>query len=232
MKTCRNLLSVVLPLFISASAASAQTLAQWTFDINTPADLVNSTTIAGLPADVGTGTASGTHASAATDWTTPAGNGSDNSLSANTWAVGDYYQFSLSTAGYSGLGVSFDATGSGTGPRDFSFAYSTDGLVFTDFANYTVLLNGAPNLSWSTANGNQSAYTTTFDLSSITALDNAASVYFRLVNTSTVSINEAVVGTGGTSRVDNFAVYVVPEPASAALIGLGLLALISARRRN
>jgi len=176
--------------------------------------------------------ASGAHASAATDWTTPAGNGSDNSLSANTWAIGDYYQFTLSTVGYSGIGVSFDTTGSGTGPRDFSFSYSTDGLSFTDFANYTVLLNGAPNLSWSTSNGYQSAYTTTFDLSSITALNNEATVYFRLVNTSAVAINEGVVGTGGTSRVDNFSVSVVPEPASATLIGLGLLALISTRRRN
>lgn len=233
MKTRRNILSVVLPLLVSASVASAQTLAQWTFETSPPADLNNSTTILGLAADIGTGTASGFHASAATDYSTPAGNGSDNSLSANTWAVNDYYQFTLSTVGYSGIGVSFDTTGSATGPRDFNLAYSTDGSVFTTFASYAVLLNGAPNLSWSTANGYQSAYTSSFDLSSITGLDNAASVYFRLVNTSTTAINGSPVGTGGSSRVDNFAVYVVPvpEPTSAVVLGLGLLALM-VRRRN
>lgn len=227
MKTCRNLLSVALPLFISASVASAQTLAQWTFEVNTPADLANSTTILGLAADVGTGTASGVHANSATDWTTPAGNGSTNSLSANTWEVGDYFQFTLSTVGYSGIGVSFDQTGSSTGPRDFNLSYSTDGSSFTAFGTYS-LING----SWSVSTPTLLPTSYSFDLSSITALDNAASVYFRLIDTSTTSISGSTVGTGGTGRIDNFTVYVVPEPASGALIGLGLLALVSRRRRN
>ena len=229
MKTCRNLLAVAVLSAISLSNLEAQ-LAKWTFETSPPADLANSTTIGGILADIGAGTASGLHASSATDWTTPAGNGSDNSLSGNTWAVNDYYQFSLSTIGYSGITVSFDQTGSGTGPKDFSFAYSTDGSVFTSFANYVVLNNGTPNLAWSTANGQQSAYNSTFDLSTVTALDNAATVYFRLVNTSTASIGGATVGAGGTSRVDNFTVSVVPEPASATLLGLGFAALLIRRR--
>jgi PKD repeat protein len=44
------------------------------------------------------------------------------------------------------------------------------------------------------------------DLSSITALDNASSVYFRLVDNSTTRIDGGTVGTAGTGRIDNFLV--------------------------
>jgi hypothetical protein len=168
--------------------ASADVLAQWTFELNPPADATDTAAISGILADIGAGTGSALHASAATDWTTPAGNGSVNSLSANTWAIGDYFQFSLSTVDYTGLGLSFDQVSSGTGPRDFYLAYSTDGSAFTQFGSgYMVLANTAPN-NWSS--GTPILTTTyTFDLSAITALDNAGTVYFRLVNSSTVSAN-------------------------------------------
>ncbi len=222
----------IVTLFTQAQLASGQTtLAQWTFELNPPADLNNSTTISSILADVGTGTASGLHADSATDWTTPVGNGSANSLNANTWAVGDYFQFSLSTLGHFGIGVTFDQTSSGTGPRDFSLDYSTDGVAFTSAGNYTVLANGASPLSSWSSGTYQSGYTFTFDLSSIAALDNATTVYFRLFNTSTVSANGGTVAAGGTSRVDNFTVSVVPEPSAFALIGgFGILALIKRRR--
>ncbi|MDB6125108.1 MAG: hypothetical protein JWQ71_4101 [Pedosphaera sp.] len=64
-----------------------------------------------------------------------------------------------------------------------------------------------------------------YDLSSITALDNASSIYFRLIDQATTSISGATVGTGGTDRVDNFTVFTVtpvPEPSTLALLGLGL----------
>jgi hypothetical protein len=175
----------------------------------------------------------GSQASAQSDWTTPAGNGSANSLSVNTWAVGDYFQFQLSTIGFTGLGVSFDQASSSTGPRDFDFAYSTDGSVFTTFASYSVLQNGlAPNASW---NGTtpSTAYSFAFDLSGISAIDEQASVYFRLINSSTTSAGGGTVASTGTDRVDNFTVYSpVPEPSTAALLGLGLLAFGFIRRRN
>lgn len=236
MKTCRNLLLVVAPLLVSASVASAQTLAQWTFETSPPADLANSTTISGILADIGTGTASGVHAGALTDWTTPVGNGSANSLSANEWAVGDYYQFSITTIGYEDIKLSWGQTSSATGPGEFKLAYQVNGGGFTDFFNYTVLPNqaGAPGLgSWSTVT-EILGYNYLVDFSSVFALDNVTSVDFRLIMATTAdSAPPGTVAAGGTSRVDNFTVTAtaVPEPSALALGGLGALALMAYRRR-
>lgn len=224
------ILSATFSTLLFTQISQADTLAQWTFELNPPADLTDSASILGIAADVGTGTASALHASAATDWTTPAGNGSANSLSANTWAVGDYFQFSLSSVGYSGISVSFDQTGSNTGPKDYYLAYSTDGSSFTLFGNYS-LVNG----SWTSGAPTLLPTSYSFDLSSITALNDAASIYFRLVNATTVSISGGTVATGGTDRVDNFTVMAapVPEPSAAALLGgFGLLGIFMAARRR
>ncbi len=229
MKTCRILLSVAA-LSLSLSTLEAQTLAKWTFETSPPADLANTATISGILADVGTGTASGVHASVGADWTTPVGNGSANSLSVNEWAVGDRFQFSLGTVGYSGIGVTFDQTSSATGPRDFGIEYSTDGSTFTAFSSYSVSANAAPNPVWNATTAS-SLYSYSFDFSAITALNNAPNVFFRLVNVSTASANGGTVAASGTSRIDNFTVSVVPEPTSATLLGLGLAALLI-RRRN
>ena len=215
-----------------ASLSSAQTpIAQWTFEINTPADATDSPTISGIAADFGTGTASGVHAGALTDWSTPSGNGSANSLSVNTWAVGDYFQFRTSTVGFSGIFLSFDQTSSGTGPRDFDLRYSTDGINFTPFATYSVLANAAPNPVWNTSTAS-GLYTMTYDLSAVTALDNATDVYFRIGNTSTVSANGGTVAAACTDRLDNFMVAQIPEPSTYALLGLGALALALAQHRR
>jgi hypothetical protein len=224
MKTCKSFTAIAAALLTTTSLLSAQTIAKWTFETSVPA------TAGPHAAEVGSGSALGFHAGA-TVYSNPAGNGSAESFSSTLWAIGDYYQFSLSTVGYSGIGVSFDQTSSSTGPRDFDLTYSTDGFSFSALASYDVLLNGAPNLSWSSTT-NQVAYSFSYDLSSVTALDNASTVIFRLVNTSAVAINGGGVATGGTSRVDNFSVSVVPEPTVVSLIGGLGLALFIGRQRN
>lgn len=222
----------LLPFALALSAAAtlslpahAVTVVQWDFEgTTTPADLSNSTNSPTVAASTGTGTASGWHVSAATDWTTPAGNGSANALSSNTWAADDYYQFSFATTGYADLVLSFDQTRSSTGPSGFSLVYSTDGgSSFTSFGSYTVA-----QVTWSsgsTASG--SSYS--FDLSALSALDNKSSVVLRLVNSSTVA-------TGGTNRIDNVTVAMapVPEPETYALMlaGLGAIGLMARRRRQ
>lgn len=181
----------------------AATLAEWTFESPLPADAPN---VSVYPNNVGpstgAGNAGGFHASAATDWTTPAGNGSTDSFSSNEWAIGDYYQFQLSTVGFDTIQVSWDQTRSGTGPGTFDLAYSVDGTNFSIFAdNYVV--NAVTWSSGTAVTGSSFA----FDLSGIAAINNQSTLLFRLV------ADAAPSAAGGTSRVDNFKIIgSVPVP--------------------
>jgi hypothetical protein len=210
---------------VCGDVAKAATISQWTFETNPPADKNNASIGPAVAADIGNGTATGVHASGDTNWTTPLGNGSDNSYSASNWAVGDYWQFKLSTLGFTDIFVAFDQTASATGPRDFKAAYSTDGVNFTDFQTYAVLVNASPNPVW---NGTTRApvYGFNFDLSAIGAIENTGAVLFRLTAASAPS------STAGTNRVDNFTVSGteivitpgVPESgATIVLLGLSLV---------
>jgi hypothetical protein len=223
---------LVVAFFCNGAVARAATISQWTFETSPPADLTNSANGPAVAADVGLGTAtaSGTHASAATDWTTPVGNGSANSLSANNWAVGDYWQFQLSTVGVTNIGVAWDQTKSASGPGVFDFAYSTDGVTFTVVLNnYTV-----PAVTWSSGSNTQ---TTAFSVSlaSIAAVANAPTLTFRL------TAESAGTDDGGTNRIDNFTVtgteIAVPPgvPESGATIvvfGLSLIALFGKKLKS
>ena len=216
----------------SAVAVRADTLALWTFETSQPAGTGLSITAS---PESGSGLATGSHTNASTAFASFVGNGSAHSMSADHWGIGDYWQFQTSTTGFQDVHLSYDQTGSATGPKSFDLSYSTDGSTFTLVGNFSVLQNGAtPNASWNSATA-QSAYNFGDDLSSITALNNASSVYFRLTDSSTVSINNGTVGTGGTDRIDNFAITAnpVPEPSSLFLLGgLGVLAIALARRHS
>jgi hypothetical protein len=223
MKLC------LLALLLGAAAAPAfaqTTLADWTFETVAP------TTSGPYAADVGSGTATGFHALTST-YSATAGNGSFNAWSSNNWSVGDYYQFQVSTTGQSGLSLSWDETSSNTGPKDFALEYSTNGgASFTTVgSSYSVLANASPNPTW-TNSTYHSIYTMTEDLSGITALNNDASVLFRLVDVDTTSANGGTVASTGTDRVDNFSLIAIPEPSTYALIaGLAVAAAALARRR-
>ena len=201
------------------------TLANWTFETSLPS------TAGTFAPEIGAGYASGLHVGAAT-YSSPVGNGSAHSFSSTAWAVGDYYQFQTSTTGSSGIKVSWDQISSNTGPKNFNLSYSTDGSSFTQFAPYSVLANASPN-AW--ASGTTSlASGISFDLSALTALDNATAVYFRLIDAGTVSANGGTVASAGTDRVDNFTITAIPEPSTYALIlgSAGFAGVLLLRRRR
>jgi hypothetical protein len=241
----KKLLLPFCGLLATAAISQAQTatIGQWSFEAGQPSALASTLSVTGtsygsIPSDIGTGSASGTHASSST-FSSPSGNGSARAFSANTWAQGDYWQFSLNldpaNNTYAGLGVAFDQNGSSTGPKTFYFAYSTDGSSFTKMGDDYALTSG---ITWSATIAGQPTHES-FDLSSIAALNTANILYFRIVEDSPVTggaVGGGNVASGGTDRVDNFTITAqvtpVPEPGTCALFGLALTALWAARRRN
>jgi hypothetical protein len=200
--------------------AGAAVITQWTFETSIP------TTSGPIAAEVGTGTGSITTNGTISN---PAGNGSAESFSSDNWNTNEHFQFSTATTGSTGIGFTFDLTRSSTGPATFQLAYSTDGNTFTNFGDPISPLTNASGTNpthsaWSSGT-NQPVYTINYDLSGVTALDNAASVTFRIISTA-----DAGAATG-TARVDNVIVQTVPEPGSIFLLSSagGLLAL---RRRR
>ena len=226
-----NLKSALLLSALAVSAAAhADDLALFTFEN------LGTATAGPIAADsgvfAGSSSVSTLHSGAST-YSTPVGNGSSKSYSSTNFVVGDYLQLSSSTTGYSGLTLSFDQASSNTGPGQFTLQYSANGGAYASFQDYTVQANATPNLTFNGTTRN-SLYTLTFDLSGITALNNATTVGFRLLDRSTVSANGGTVASTGTDRVDNLllsgTVQTVPEPSAFAALGLGAVALL--RRRS
>ncbi len=162
-----------------------------------------------------------------------------HSWSANRWATGDYYQFSVNLGSgfytYSDITASYDQNGSSTGPETFYFAYSTDGSTFTKFGSDYGLASG---VTWSFGTPNQGTQLS-FDLSSITALNTASTIYFRVVEDSPATggaINGGNIATTGTDQINNFlvsgALLPVPEPAVLQLSAVGMAAFLAVRRRK
>jgi hypothetical protein len=206
-----------------ANLAEAALLANWTFETSVP------TTAGPYAAENGVNAASsfasGSHTSGSAVYSNPSGNGSVESYSANFWGVNDYWQFTTSSSGYQGVTIAWDQGGSATGPLDFVLQYSVNGGGFTQFGSpYTVLdvLTTGTGENWLTGTPRVNSHYS-IDLSSETALDNATSISFRLVDNSTTAINSGTVGTTGTDRVDNFSISAVPEPVTWALIAFGTL---------
>lgn len=200
---------------------SAETVAFWTFETSPPADLSNSATIGGVAADtVKAGvvaTASGVHASANTDWTTPAGNGSANSLSANEWAAGDYFQFTMSGGPFHAPFFEFDQTRSATGPANFKVQADIGSGFFDVGSPYVVAQN-----TWSS--GAPVPSHQFFQIPGFTT--NISQFTVRIIAL------EAGSATGGTGRVDNVHAHNIPEPASCAVALTALAAFGAVRRRR
>ena len=202
------------------SSASADVIAGWSMPTAVAASTTGATYSYGAAnsgALVSGSMLSGTHSSASTVWSSPAGNGSTYALSSNAWNVGDYYQISLATTGYSSVSVAWDQTRSSTGPAGFEAVLSVDGgTTFSSLGSYTV-----NQVSWSAT---VPVTTSSFGYLA-SAADNQIGVIirFKVVTAGTST-------TTGTNRIDNIVVSgVIPAPGAVALIGLA--GLVSRRRR-
>ncbi len=124
----------------------------------------------------------------------PAGNGSTDSWSFNSWSQGaldpnDYFGFKVDLSSYGHITLSFDERRSSTGIHNFEIHYSIDGTNFTQIAS--TVTNVPDNESWRPH---------TFDFGFETPVDLAirgqSTVYFRIYGYN-------AEGTTGTWRIDN-----------------------------
>ena len=209
---------VVGGLLTAALAASAQaeTLANWTFETSVPSTAGPFAAEAGTFA--GTSQASGLHASGATVYSNPVGNGSVESFSSNNWNTDDYYQFTTTTTGYQAITIAWQQTRSGTGPATFDLEWSTDGT------NFSVLTNNynIDQVTW--ASGSPIGGSDFGPTAGPASLDNQATIWFRMTSDSGAS------AAAGTNRIDNVIISgtLIPEPTTLALLAVGGLLI---RRR-
>ena len=214
--------------FWAFSAPAQIIISQFSFEIVTPADASGTGTVGPFNSDFGPGTLSAVHLNSS-NFTTPVGNGSANSFSANNWSSGDFFEFSLNTTGFSNLFLTFAMGRSGTGPDTFQLSYSTDGGANFSLAGSAFSVSST---AFSAATYN-ATFVRTYDLSSITALNSNPSAIIRLV--ATVAGSSAA----GTARLDDFVLssggpITVPEPgpiawiAGAAVVG----GIVQIRRRR
>jgi len=168
-------------------------------------------------------------------------------------------QFAVSTLGYTNVAVSFDWYATTQGEANMQLQYTTDG---TTWNNVKLTLGGSDGgllLSNNTASANtvngwfvsdsisngvagagQDWFTgLTANISDPSAA-NDANFAIRIVNASTGADDVSTKGTAlnnnsGNWRFDNVAISgtaVVPEPSTVAMVGLGVLGMLSLRRRR
>src|SRR5215212_4445193 len=158
---------------MQVTACLGTTIAQWTFegDVITPS--------------VGTGTF---NVGSGLPTATFAGSASNRAVSFSSWPSSldstAYIELVVPTSGRNSIGITVDYRSTSTAPTTLELHYSTDGVNFTIFNSPSTLIRDATFHSLS------------FNLGTITGLDDNANVAFRLYGYGATTA-------GGTLRLDN-----------------------------
>ncbi|MES2438632.1 MAG: PEP-CTERM sorting domain-containing protein [Verrucomicrobiota bacterium] len=229
-------------LFLAALPVSAATISQWNF---------NSTTDDLTPGTGSSAPSTGTGTAATLSSTTPSfssggangGSSDPNTTDDSGWGITSFpaatssdltagVQFLIDTTGYDSITVGYDIRHSNSASRYEAVQYTLNGSTWTTASFFA----GAAGDTWF---NNRS-----IDLSAISGASNNPNFGFRIVSafesTATgsgaasyiASNTGSAYATTGTWRFDMVTVSgtVIPEPASALLGSLGVLALLRRRR--
>ncbi len=226
---------------VKPQEARAVLIAGWTFEGKTLLGTGNSFTGAnmstGYIAETGSGTMYGVHTVTNSIWTHPAGNGTAVAMSAIGWTANNsFWEFSVSTLGLKDILINFDQVSSSTGPKTWTIQTKVGSGPYTSFASYNLGYNSSGGTtSWSaTIVRTESQHS--FNLSSLSALNNQSSVSVRLLVSGTAQYGTGTTSfpTSGSSRIDNITINAtpVPEPATAAIMAAGAAVAASRKRKR
>jgi len=234
---------ILLSAMVVTSAAQATTIALWDFNGPSTTSIPGGTaaptpalgagvasTFGGITPSFASGTASGGSSDPVTTSPPNYAWGTTTYNSPLSAGIERGVRFDVSTAGQSNVIVGFDRRHSNTSSKWIKFEYTLDGVSFssTGLAANGVLEN--------TLGGDKWVNLSSFDLSSIAGANNNAMFGFRIgpvlspTGATEASNPTSTYAAGGTLRYDMVKVEAVPEPATLAVLGMGLAAL--ARRRR
>lgn len=259
-----------LLLLAAAPVSHAAIITQFNFNSTTPD---GTSTTGSLAPSIGTGSL---NLIGGTTSTFASGSGSTDPASTDNTALNTTgyptqgtgsgtagVRFNVSTAGFTGISISFDLRQSNTASQYFQLQASTNGTTFTNVSGGTasILTQGSGNTATFSNTGLLSSTTTsnnfvqgiTYTFAAGSIYENAAAFAFRLVavfdpattgsytgaGRTTAGVASAY-GTTGTVRFDMVTVNgtagttppAVPEPASIAMVAVGVSGVVVLRRRT
>jgi hypothetical protein len=126
---------------------------------------------------------------------------------------GRHVTIQLTTSHWQDLMMSYATQRTSTGFNSQTLSWSTNGTTFTTVGAHTAIPTSFALHTW--------------DLSGITALNNAPNVWLRLTF-------DGATSASGNNRIDNLVISAnpVPEPATMAALALGVGAIAARRRRR